>query len=102
MNICRPRFRLRNAPVQTPRLPALALPWDPAGSLSRITLCGSRRALIENPAAVIRLTEEEVYLRLKSGGITLWGEGLSLQEVRPDALLVEGRIRRLELEGEGS
>ena len=85
---------------KTACLRALSLPEDVAEGQARVVLCGSGRALIENTAGVAELQEDVIRLRLRRGELAVYGSHLSLQEARKDAVCVEGRIRRIELDGD--
>lgn len=78
-----------------------ALEWleEASGSQPRVMLAGGRRAMIENHAGILEFSAEQVRLMTKQGVMSLRGEGLMLAEVRPDALIVRGSIRSIELPG---
>ena len=85
---------------KTACLRALSLPEDVAEGQARVVLCGSSRALVENTAGVAELREDIVRLRLRRGELAIYGNQLSLQEARKDAVCVEGCICRIELDGD--
>ncbi len=79
------------------RAPALEWLWTAAGSTARATLTGNRRALIENHAGILEFTPERIRLAAPNGEITVVGDAMQIAEVRPRALIVEGRIEAVEL-----
>lgn len=83
------------------RADALVWPRDLAGACARVTAIGSDRLLVENHTGILELTGTRVRLCSGAGPITITGEGLSLCQARPGALIVKGRIRRVELPCEG-
>ena len=82
---------------QTHRAPALEWLWTAAGNAARATLTGNRRALIENHTGILEFSPERIRLAAPNGEITVVGEAMQLAEVRPRALIVEGRIDAVEL-----
>ena len=80
-----------------PVLNALAVPEDAAGEEVRVMLLGSGRALIENCLGVAEIGREEIRLTTRRGMMTVRGEELRLEDVRPCALAVTGRIESVAL-----
>ena len=82
---------------------APALDWlcDLSGRAARITSMGSRRLLVENHKGIEELTAERVVLATGCGSLCVEGEGLSLSELRRDALVISGKLRHVALPCEG-
>lgn len=80
-----------------------ALEWlgDVSGRTARATAIGSRRILIENHTGIRDFTDETVTLSTAAGPLCVHGSDLELCEVRENALIVHGRIRRVDLPDEG-
>lgn len=91
----------RRTPLPKPRPDALIWPEDLLGRCARITAIGSHRLLVENHTGLTCLTETEIRLDTGCGPIAIFGEGLSLCDARPRAVIVSGQIRRIELPLEG-
>ena len=93
--------------IPKPRKPghpgAPALEWisDVTGRSPRATAIGSRRILIENHTGVQDFSCELVRLSTANGPLCVHGRDLSLCEVRENALIVHGCIRRVDLPEEG-
>ena len=82
------------------RLPdAPALEWlqDMSGRCPRATAIGSHSLLVENHTGILDFTASRVLLDTRSGALCVTGEGLCLRDVRPGALIVDGRIHSLQL-----
>lgn len=97
-------MRSKQAPREKRRRPspdALIWPRDLAGRCARTTAIGSRRLLVENHTGILELTDSRVRLGTGCGAITVVGSGLSLCDVRGNALIVRGEIRSVELPPEG-
>lgn len=84
-----------------PGVPALEWLSDVSGRAVRATAIGSRRLLIENHTGIQGFTGEEIRLSTASGPLSVHGSALTLCEVRENALIVHGSIRRIDLPGEG-
>ena len=80
---------------------ALAWAGDLLGHCARLTALGSRRMLVENHTGILELSEDCIRLSTGCGPITIAGRGLSLADVRRDALIVRGEIERVDLPPEG-
>ena len=87
----------RRTPIHRMRPDALTWPEDLLGRCARVTAVGSRRVLVENHTGLLALTETEVRLNTGCGALVISGEGLTLCEARPRAMIVTGRIRRVDL-----
>lgn len=62
----------------------------------RVLAVGARRALVENHRGVLEYDAQKVLLRSADGQVAVCGSGLALREVRADALIVAGKIARVE------
>ena len=80
---------------------APALEWlcDVSGKTARITSIGNRSLLVENYRGILEFTQERIVLGTRCGSVEVTGEGLSLNQVRRDALVIEGEIRDVKLPG---
>lgn len=78
---------------------APALEWlcDLSGQTARITSIGNRSLLVENHRGILEFSTECVVLATRCGNVEVAGNGLSLCEVRRDALIIEGNIRDVKL-----
>lgn len=102
-------MKSRNRKIRMPRpqhpphqgVPALEWVRDVSGKTARVTAIGSRRLLIENHTGIRTFTDELVCLSTERGLLSVCGSGLSLCEVRENALIVHGCIRRVELPEDG-
>jgi sporulation protein YqfC len=76
----------RNAP---------ALEWlcDLSGRAARVTSMGNRSLLVENHRGILDFGTERIILATGCGKLQVEGEGLSLSEVRRDALVITGDVR---------
>lgn len=90
-NAKRPARRARRA------LPALEWAEEAAGLCARATAVGSRSLLVENYTGIAGFSDAHVRLDTAEGALCVSGEGLTLRDVRPGALIVCGRILRVEL-----
>ena len=66
-----------------------------------IEIHGEDRVLIENHRGIQDFTEEAVRLFTTNGPLCIYGSSLSLCEVRENALIVHGCIRRVDLPEDG-
>ncbi len=75
-----------------------ALDWinDLSGKTARITSIGNRSLMVENHSGIEKYSSDCVCLKTRCGIIKAEGTGLSLKEVRRDALIISGDIRRLD------
>ena len=76
-----------------------ALEWlnDLSGKTARITSIGSRSLMVENHSGIEKYSADCVCLKTRCGIIKVDGTGLSLSEVRRDALIIRGNIRHVDL-----
>ena len=78
---------------------APALDWlcDLSGRTARITSIGNRSLLVENHCGILEFTAERIALATRCGSVVVVGAGLSLSQVRRDALVIDGSIRDVRL-----
>ena len=69
----------------------LALPGESLGEL-KLSVVGSRRALIENHRGLLCCTEELVSVRCGGGSLSLEGTELCIEAMNERELLVTGRL----------
>lgn len=82
-------------------VPALEWVREVSGKTARVTAVGSRRLLVENHTGIQTFTDDTVCLSTACGPLSICGCGLSLCEVRENALIVQGCIRRVDLPEDG-
>ena len=70
---------------------------DLSGKTARITSIGNRSLLVENHCGILEFTEERITLATRCGSVVVTGGGLSLSQVRRDALVIDGSIRDVQL-----
>ena len=87
----KPARRRRHSP------PALEWVEDAAGQCARTTVIGSRSLLVENHTGLMDFTAERVRLSTARGPLCVSGSGLTLRDVRPDALVIRGSIAQVKL-----
>ncbi len=73
----------------------LELPQDIVLDLPRVTLLGNIQMLIENHKGIIEYTSEVVRIRLKQGEIIINGSELTLGNLQPEQILIEGIINEI-------
>lgn len=99
---------MRSKPTSSVRIPSPrrkrrntspALEWleDISGKAARTTAIGSRKLLVENHTGILSFSQERIRLNTGCGPLEIEGSDLSLQDVRPGALIVHGEIHRVEL-----
>lgn len=78
---------------------APALEWfcDVSGRTARVTSIGNRSLLVENHRGVLEFGTERIVLNTLCGSIVVEGADMMLREVRRDALIVQGEVRRVQL-----
>lgn len=91
----------RRSPIRKNRPDALLWPEDLLGRCARLTAIGSERLLVENHTGLIELTPTRIRLDTGCGPVSVTGEALTLCEARPRAMIVRGRISRIDLPQEG-
>ena len=88
---------MKNRHSAKPDAPALEWLSDLSGKTARITSVGSRMLLVENHCGILLYEDARILLASRCGAIEICGDGLSLSEVRKDALIVCGQIRHVNL-----
>lgn len=90
-------------PHRKRRIAAPALEWmeDVSQKSVRTTSIGSRRLLVENHRGILAFSETEIKLNTLCGILEIEGVNLLLRDVRPEALVVDGEIHRVDLPCEG-
>lgn len=73
----------------------LEIPGDVALDLPKITLVGNMQLFIENHRGIIEYTPDRVRISVGDGEVALTGEDLTLRNILPDELFIEGKIRTL-------
>ncbi len=78
---------------------APALEWlcDLSERTPRVTSIGNRSLLVENYHGIREFTAERIALDTRCGCVEVCGSGLTLSQVRRDALVIEGSIRDVKL-----
>lgn len=76
----------------------LDLPPDAAGEATRLTALDDRRLLIENHRGLLAYGTEEIRVAGARGELVLRGTELGLRAMNRSALLIAGRLRRLDWE----
>jgi len=75
----------------------LEIPEDIFLNMPKITFIGSIQVYIENHRGVIEYTSEKLRVAVTGGEIEILGEDLVLKNILPDELLLEGKIKSMEL-----
>ena len=75
----------------------LEIPSDVMLNLPKIVLVGNLQVFIENHRGIIEYTSEVVRVIVDEGEISISGENLSLRNIMVDEIVVEGKIKSLEL-----
>lgn len=94
------KSRLKRRHIRA-ELPALEWVQDATGLCARVTALGGNRLMVENHTGIEDVSDCRVRLDTRSGPVCVTGTALSLRDVRPGALIIRGRIRRVELPCEG-
>lgn len=84
---------------KTRHLSAPALEWlrEISGHTMRVTAIGCNRLLVENHRGVRCFTQERILLATRCGDMCITGKQLSLNELRRDALVIQGSIHAVYL-----
>lgn len=88
---------MRSGKSRKANAPALEWLCDLSGRTARITSIGNRALLVENHCGIREFTAERIALATRCGDVEVEGFGLSLSEVRRDALVIRGSIRDVKL-----
>ena len=73
----------------------LEIPQDIILDLPRITMLGNQQLLLENHKGIIEYTSQVVRIKLNSGEIKIQGTKLTLSNLQPEQILIEGIISHL-------
>lgn len=74
------------------------LPQEIILDLPRITLVGNMQLYIENHRGVISYDENEVRLSVNKGEVIIRGEGLQIENLLEEELLIKGMLESLSYE----
>lgn len=75
----------------------LELPKDLVMDLPRITLLGDMQLLVENHRGIIEYTAERIRISTNSGILTIEGSKLTLRNIFPEEIAVDGKISGISL-----
>lgn len=70
----------------------LDLPSDLMMDLPKITLVGDLQVIVENHRGIMVYTTELVKVNTNIGELSVTGRGLTLRNILPDEIMVEGKI----------
>lgn len=84
--------RIHPPKVRHARVPALVLPEALEAACCSARLIGDRCVLVENHRGLCVLSREKIVVRTECGPLAICGCELTLSEVRPDAMVVQGAI----------
>jgi len=76
----------------------LEMPPDVMLDLPKVTMIGRQKLLLENHRGIIEYGLTRVRVRTTAGLLTIAGEELVLKNLKPDEMLVEGKIASLTME----
>jgi len=76
------------------------LPRELITSYSRMVLFGNMEFTVENYSGIIEYEVNKIKLRSASGVVSVFGEGLIINEMDNDELFIKGKIRSIEFEGD--
>ena len=74
---------------------AMEIPKELLKDYSRVTIIGSEDVWIENYKGIIEYNEEMIRL---SNNIIIYGQGLSVEEISSEDILIIGKIKNIEFE----
>lgn len=75
---------------------------QPLPGVPLIEVMGFSRVLIENHLCVCSYSLQKIEIRVKSGFVTVGGEGLHLVHMSPDQIVITGSIQQIQLYGESN
>lgn len=75
---------------------ALELPADTITKLFRLETIGGRELTIENIGGILEYSEGTVRVSVKTGVITVNGDGLEIKAMSGDGIYIGGKIRSFE------
>lgn len=73
----------------------LDIPRDLMMDLPKVVLVGDVQVQVENHRGILVYTTEEVKVSTTLGDLQITGKDLSLKNILPDEILVEGRIKSI-------
>lgn len=73
----------------------LDIPGDLMMDLPKVVLVGDVQVFIENHRGILGYTAEQVRISTTLGDLEITGLDLSLKNILPDEIMVEGRIRSI-------
>lgn len=74
---------------------ALELPQDLVMDLPRLTMLGNQQVLIENHRGIVEYAPEFVRVNLSNGALLVKGRNLTLGNLQPEQLLIEGAVEEI-------
>ncbi len=77
----------------------LDIPRDLMLDLPKVTLVGDVQAYVENHRGIVVYNSEQVRINTTLGELEISGLDLSLRNILPDEILVEGRIKSVVYRG---
>lgn len=77
---------------------SMEMPREVMLDVPRVTLIGDLQAQIENHRGVLEYTPDRVRIRTRAGVLTVTGSLLKIGSIFRDEVVIDGRIRRVELE----
>lgn len=77
---------------------ALALPPSAVMNIPVVTLQGSITARIENYKGIVLYAENEICLNCGECTVSIYGEGLCIEQINSDFVSISGDFRKIEYE----
>jgi len=74
------------------------IPGEVVGGMSRITVTGYRRVLVENHRGILEYGDEEIHINCGRMVLKLRGHGMELRALTNTELLITGRITGMEFD----
>ena len=74
----------------------LELPKEIVMDLPRMVMIGNRQLVIENYKGIMEYEEYRVRVNTASGSVQIEGQGLNIEEITSEDILVTGDIRTIE------
>jgi len=92
------RVAQKTRKLQVNVMDLLEMPADVMLDLPKLTMIGRQKLLLENHRGIIEYGLTKVRVKTTAGLLTILGEELVLKNLKPDEMLVEGKISSLTLE----
>ncbi len=73
----------------------LSVPGEIVYHMPRIVLTGDRSLFLENHNGILHYQEDLIKIAYRGGNLEICGEGLTLPVLKPDELVVEGKIKSI-------